>query len=148
MFQLPECNSTIFAKQMATIFRVTCLLAKKKPISLVDLWEPDFLKSEIKRNVELRNLYKDVQGMYEKAFEGGVSLEPDSFGGYKLMNRSKNSFSIHQEIEVAAGLLCMLPRDKSRENHSLMQNKQGKDQALLGVAQWQTIAVCPIVTIT
>ena len=68
----------------------------------------------MKANAELQQLYKDVKKKYDRAFEGGIGLDSDSVGGYKLMNRSKTSFSISQEIEVAVGSLCILPQDKNR----------------------------------
>ena len=73
LFQLLECNSKDFAKQMNTLFSSYLFFSGRKPFSHI-------LESELKRNAELRKFYKDVKEMYDKAFESDVSLEPDSFG--------------------------------------------------------------------
>ena len=76
--------------------------------------------------------------MYSAAFEKGLAIELDQFGGFKLTNRGAITFKAG-EIDVTLGLLCKLPTDKLSENFSVME----KDQAMLGVARFANHCCAP-----
>ena len=52
----------------------------------------------------LQKLFTDMTNIYSEAHSAGFRLEPDSFGGYKLVNRSGKTIK-PGEIDATVGLL-------------------------------------------
>ena len=68
---------------------------------------------------------------YKAAMDFGLSIEPDKFVAFCLVNRSMSA-NKPGEIEVAVGLLASLPKENSLKDWSVMEG--GK--LLVGVARW------------
>ena len=85
-----------------------------------------------------KRLHQDLEEVYKCSFNAGFRIEPDSFGGYCLINRSGKTIKCG-EINVAVGLLAKKPKDREIDDWSLMEG----DKLLVGVARWANHSCVP-----
>ena len=79
----------------------------------------------------LQKLFTDMTNIYSEAHSAGFRLEPDSFGGYKLVNRSGKTIK-PGEIDATVWLLTKKPKGREVDEWSLMDG----EKLLVGVARW------------
>ena len=101
------------------------------PKLLTVLWSKDDFELKLRNDRKLKKLFMDMSESYKAAMDFGLSIEPDKYGGFCLVNRSMSAIK-PGEIEVAVGLLANLPKENSYKDWSIMEG--GK--LLVGVARW------------
>ena len=102
-----------------------------QPKTLTDLWPKDRFDKELKENRVFKQIYKDLEDAYVAAKDFGLNIEPDSFGGFCLRNKTGHTIKTG-EIMSAVGLIAKLPAGWDLNNWSVMQG----EKLLLGVARW------------
>ena len=110
----------------------------REPHPLTDLWTKDDFLERVKINRSLKKLYDDMQSFYTGAFEEGLRIEPDKFGGFGLFNRSSRRIP-PGEIPFSVGLLEKCPRDRIIDDWSAVQG----EKILAGVARWANHSCIP-----
>ena len=100
------------------------------PKLLTVLWSKDDFELKLRNDRKLKKLFMDMSESYKAAKDFGLSIEPDKYGGFCLVNRSMSAIK-PGEIEVAVGLLANLPKENSYKDWSVMEG--GK--LLVGVAR-------------
>ena len=102
-----------------------------QPKILTDLWPKDRFDKELKENRVFKQIYKDLEDAYVAAKDFGLNIEPDSFGGFCLRNKTGHTIKTG-EIMSAVGLIAKLPAGWDLNNWSVMQG----EKLLVGVARW------------
>ena len=101
------------------------------PKLLTVLWSKDDFELKLRNDRKLKKLFMDMSESYKAAMDFGLSIEPDKYEGFCLVNRSMSAIK-PGEIQVAVGLLANLPKENSYKDWSVMEG--GK--LLVGVARW------------
>ena len=95
------------------------------------LWSKDDFDLKLRNDRKLKKLFMDMSEPFKAAMDFRLSIEPDKYGGFCLVNRSMSAIK-PGEIEVAVGLLANLPTENLYKDCSVMEG--GK--LLVGVARW------------
>ena len=82
-------------------------------------------------NCEFNKLYKDMVRIYGASYTAGLRIEPDSFDGFGLVNRTGSTIKIGV-IENTVGLLGKVPKTFEIDDWSMMEG----ERLLVGVARW------------
>ena len=82
-------------------------------------------------NREFNKLYKDMVRIYDASYTAGLRIEPDSFDGFGLVNRTGSTIKIGV-IEHTVGLLGKVPKTFEIDDWSMMEG----ERLLVGVARW------------
>ena len=80
------------------------------PKLLTVLWSKDDFELKLRNDRKLKKLFMDMSESYKAAMDFGLSIEPNKYGGFCLVNRSMSAIK-PGEIEVAVGLLANLPKE-------------------------------------
>ena len=103
----------------------------RKPHNLTNLLSEEEFFELRNKDRKLRKLFEDMRQIYSESYHAGFKIEPDSFGGFRLMNRTGKKIR-PGEISCAVGLLGNQPKGRILDDWSLMQG----DKLLVGVARW------------
>ena len=101
-------------------------------MSFIVLWSESDLNERLESSAKFRILFKDVEEIYENALKFGFSLEPDSYGGFCLMNRSKQTFPQGLDLQHTVGLLQKIGTGSTVDDISVMTG----ERLLIGIARW------------
>ena len=89
-------------------------------------------------NREFNKLYKDMVRIYDASYTAGLRIEPDSFDGFGLVNRTGSTIKIGV-IEHTVGLLGKVPKTFESDDWSMMEG----ERLLVGVARWDNHSCQP-----
>ena len=103
----------------------------RKPHYLTNLLSEEEFFELRNKDRKLRKLFEDMRQIYSEAYRAGFKIEPDSFGGFRLMNKTGEKIRTG-EISCAVGLLGNQPKGRILDVWSLMEG----DKLLVGVARW------------
>ena len=76
-------------------------------------------------------LYNDMICIYTAAYEAGFRIEPDSFGGFCLVNRNGRTIK-SGVMDSTVGLLAKKPPNCEIDERSIMEG----ERLMVGVARW------------
>ena len=101
------------------------------PHALTSLLSDEELIQHQNSNREFGKLYNDVVKIYTASFESGLRIEPDSFGGFCLFNRTGHTIKLGV-IENTVGLLAKVPKNIEIDDWSMMEG----EKLMVGIARW------------
>ena len=85
---------------------------KRRPHNLTKLLSKEEISAIREKDKKLQKLFDNFEDMYSAAYEAGIRIEPDKFGGFCLVNRTGRVIRIG-EIVSTVGLLGKKRKDRS-----------------------------------
>ena len=103
----------------------------RRPHNLTKLLSKEEISAIREKDKKLQKLFDDFEDMYSAAYEAGIRIEPDKFGGFCLVNRTGRVIRIG-EIVSTVGLLGKKKKGQELDEWSMMEG----EKLLVGVARW------------